>query len=89
VDDIQHNDIQHNDFQHNIKNNTSLIIIALNPECCYAKFYSCRVAFMLSVTNKAIRLSFIMLNVFMLSDLMLNVVMLSVITLNVMVPEQM
>jgi hypothetical protein len=38
---------------------------------------------MLSVTNKPIMLSVIMLNVAMLSVIMLNVVMLSVIMLNV------
>jgi hypothetical protein len=56
-------------------------------DCCYAECYLCCVSFMLSVRDKPILLSIILLNVvmlsvrgkpIMLSDILLNVVMLSV-----------
>ncbi len=65
---IQHNDTQHNDIQYN---NTQH-----NVMYCYSECHLWSVSIMLSVTNKLI----------ILSVIMLNDVMLSVVTLNVVAP---
>jgi hypothetical protein len=75
--DIQYNDTQHNDIQHNNKENSTLsimtfIIMTLNAECyllilIYAECHLCNLSFMLSIANKPIMLSVIMLNSVVLS----------------------
>jgi hypothetical protein len=78
---IQHNDTQHNDTQHNNKNVT-LSITALGTQYCYAECHLSSVFFMLSVTNKLIMPSVVILSVTN-KPIKLSVVMLSVIMLSV------
>ncbi len=58
--DTQHNEIQHNDTQHS---DTKCIVLNVT----YAECHLCQMPFMLSVTNKPIMLSVIMLNAIILN----------------------
>jgi hypothetical protein len=69
-------DIEHNDTQHNSKLNKTL---SITPLCRYSECHLCKVFIMLSVANKPIMPSVIMLNVDKLSVVMLSVVMLNVV----------
>jgi hypothetical protein len=65
-----------------------MMALSIMAEHCYAECHLWRLSLMLSVTNKPLMLSFIMLSVIMLSVIMLNVVALSVVMLNVVAPYQ-
>jgi hypothetical protein len=57
----------------------TLVMMALDAECCYAYCHLCCVAFMLSVASKLYMLNVVVLNVVMLIVVMLGVVMLNVV----------
>jgi hypothetical protein len=64
--DPRHNEIQHNDIQLKIKWNvalgkTTLTVMAVNTEYCYAESHLFRVSIMPSVANKPFVLSVIII----------------------------
>jgi hypothetical protein len=87
--DTQHSDIQHNDIKHNNKLGLPLrsMTLSIMIECCYAECHLCCVSIMLSVADKPIMLSVIMLKEIMMSVIMLNAVMMSVVAPNMHISE--
>jgi hypothetical protein len=68
-----HNDTQYSGIEHNNELNMALSIMV---ECCYAECHLCKVSIMLSVENKPIMQSVIMLSFIILSVAVLEIIIL-------------